>query len=218
MNVQSIQRPTGINVFGSYLVRVDPDFATLDFAVTRTEPKARDAFEKARLAAHEVRAYLGTAGIAERDVRTSQITVTNATEFQGGQHRQVGFAARVGFQVVMDDFDRVELVLAGALEAGANAVDRVVWKTRRLREIRADARAKAFVHARAKAEIYAGAAGVRLGHVLHVEDLNPEATGRGHSNYVADADLSEQDVDRKANNPGSIVVTANVMVCFAILT
>jgi hypothetical protein len=165
-----------------------------------------------------VRTYLGTAGIPERDVRTSQLALRTATEFQGGQHRSIGFLAHVGFQVVMDDFDRVETVLAGALEAGANTIERVVWKTRRLREIRADARAKAFAHARAKAEVYAGAAEVRLGNVLHVEDLNPEETRRGHSNYVADLDLSDQDVDRTASNPGSIVVTAAVMVCFAILT
>jgi uncharacterized protein YggE len=218
MNAQTIHRPAGINVFGSYLVRVDPDFASLDFAITRTEPNARDAFEKARVAAQAVRAYLSSAGIDERDVQTSQVTLRTATEYVGGRHTPIGFIAHIGIQLVMDQFDRVEAVLAGALEAGANSIERVVWKTTRLRQIRADARAKAFAHARAKAEIYASSAGARLGNVLHIEDLNPETMSRGHSNYVADLDLSDDSAERTATNPGSIVVTAAVMACFAILS
>src|SRR5437868_15015412 len=105
---QSIQHPNGINVFGSSLVRVDPDFATLDFAVTRLEQTARDAYEVARTAARNVKTYLLSAGVLDGDVRTAQVNLAQAYEHQGGQQRLVGYRAVVGFQVVVDDFERVE--------------------------------------------------------------------------------------------------------------
>jgi uncharacterized protein YggE len=214
---QSIHRPAGINVFGSYLVRIDPDFATLDFSVNATEASARSAFAKAREAAAAVRAFIGTASVPDADIRTSQMSLQQAFEYQAGQQRAIGFTAHIGFQVMMDALDRVELLLAGVVEAGANRVDRVAFRTSRMREVRADARRQAFANAKAKAELFAAAAGVKLGKVLHVEDVNPDDSGRRHSGYVPDLDMSEEDSDRAAANPGSIVVNAAVMACFSIL-
>lgn len=216
MSIQSIERPAGINVYGSQLVRVDPDFAVLDFAVIATEATPRLAFSKAREAAAAVRSFVGKASIPDADVRTSQMSLQQAFEHQGGLQRAIGFTAKVGFQVVTDALDRIELLLTGVVDAGANRVDRVAFQTSRLREIRADARRRAFARAKAKAELFALSAGVKLGHVLHVEDINPDQYG-AHRHYSADVDLTDEDAERTAANPGSIVVNAAVMVCFAIL-
>src|SRR5262245_28101106 len=178
MVAQTIHRPAGINVFGSSLVRVDPDFATLDFSVTRTEQRARDAFEKARVAAAAVRSFMVGAKVPDSDIRSSHVSLQQAYEYQAGQQRAIGFLARIGFQVVVEPLDRVEIVLAGAVDAGADRIDGVAFRTSRMREIRADARRQAFAQAKAKAELYASSAGVRLGHVLHIEDVNPELAGR----------------------------------------
>ncbi|HEX8108765.1 MAG TPA: SIMPL domain-containing protein [Kofleriaceae bacterium] len=216
MSIQTIERPAGINVYGSQLVRVDPDFAILDFSVIATEATPALAFSKAREAAAAVRSFVGNSSIPDADVRTSQMSLEQAFEHQGGQRRAVGFTAKVGFQVVTEALGRVELLLAGVVDAGANQVDRVTFQTSRLREIRTEARRQAFARAKAKAELFALAAGVRLGHVLHVEDINPDQYG-AHRHYQADVDMTDEDPERTATNPGSIVVNAAVMVCFAIL-
>jgi uncharacterized protein len=215
---QSIHRPAGVNVYGSYLVRVDPDFAMLDFSVNATEVTARLAFAKAREAAAAVRTFIGTANIPDPDVRTSQMSLKQTYEHQGGRQHAIGFTATIGFQVMMEALDRVELLLAGAVEAGANQVDRVAFRTSRMREVRAEARRQAFGNARAKAELFVAAAGVKLGQVLHVEDVNPEELGGRHSAYAPDLDLAEVESVRAPTNPGSIVVNAAVMVCFSILS
>lgn len=203
MTSQSIHRPAGINVYGSYLVRVDPDFATLDFSVNATEATARSAFAKAREAAAAVRSFIGSADIPDADVRTSQMSLQQAFEYQAGQQRAIGFTASIGFQVILEALDRVELLLAGVVEAGANRVDRVAFRTSRMREVRADARREAFARARAKAEIFAAAAGVKLGHVLHVEDVNADEGERRHHAYAPDQNLSDEESVRAPTNPGS---------------
>ena len=44
---QSVQRPFGINVFGSSIVRVEPDVASLKFSVSRLKQHPKDAFRDA---------------------------------------------------------------------------------------------------------------------------------------------------------------------------
>jgi uncharacterized protein YggE len=56
----------------------------------------------------------------------------------------------------------------------------------------------------AKAELLAAAAGMKLGQVLHVEDVNPDEGGHHRQTYVPDLDMSEEEHSRMPTNPGSI--------------
>lgn len=110
--------------------------------------------------------------------------------------------------------------MIGAVEHGADVIQRVTFGTRELRDLRARAREAAFAAARAKAQLYASAAGIRLGAVLHVEDVNPdEASRRGYASHAPDVDLASESDDAAAGGaytPGAIVVSAAVMACFGI--
>jgi uncharacterized protein YggE len=108
-------------------------------------------------------------------------------------------------------------MLVGIVDAGADVIERVDLRTSRLAELRAEARTRALQAARRKAEGYASAAGIDLGRVVHIEDVNPAqlAGRRGHG---ADLDLSNDDTatDTESYDPGAIEVTAAVMVGFQI--
>ena len=69
--------------------------------------------------------------------------------------------------------------------------------------------------ARAKAEQYAAAAGTKIGAPIHIEDVNPDEISR--RSHLPDVDLSAEDGDVDAHNPGSITVAGAVLVCFAIV-
>lgn len=218
--IQTIQRALGVSVFGSHLLRVDPDYASLELAVTRLATKPEPAFVEARRAAQAVRAALTAAGVTDRDIRTSQITLAQEFEHVGGSRKFVGYRARIDMRIVLDKVDRTEPVLVAAVEHGADVIQRVSSGTRQLRALRARAREAAFAAATAKAEIYARAAGIQLGTLVHVEDVNPdESARRGYSSHAPDVDLvSEDDGASQGDSytPGAIVVSAAVMVCFAI--
>jgi uncharacterized protein YggE len=217
---QSIQRPHGINVFGSCLVRVDPDYASLRFSCTRTLAAPAEAFAAARGAARAVREKLTALSIAGRDVRESDVTLAQAYDggYGGAPRKMIGYCGTVTFHVIVTDLTRVEPVLVAVVEAGADIISSVHMKTTRLRELRSEARTLALKSARKKAEDYAHAAGVRLGSVLHVEDVNPDEISR--RSHMPDVDLASHDegapAAAEAQNPGSIVVAGAVMACFAI--
>lgn len=215
---QSIHRAQGINVFGSCLIRIDPDYASLRFACTRTTATPKEAFAAARGAARDVRAKLAALGIADRDVRESDTSMQQAYENAYNQPRRfIGYCATVTFHVILKDLSKTEDVLGGVVDAGADMILSTHNKTTRIRELRADARRRAFESARAKAEDYAKAANVKLGHVLHVEDVNPDDISR--RSHAPDVDLSAHDdtASAEAQNPGGIVIAGAVMACFSIL-
>src|SRR5262249_15188881 len=154
-------------------IRVEPDVASLQFAVTRQAAKPRDAFKQTHAAARDVRAFLTQASAG--DVAASRVSLSQAFEFVSGHRKPTGYVARAGFNVLLPDLNRLEDILTGAIDAGANEVGAAEFLTSRLKEVRAEARRRAVAAAREKAENYCLAAGVTLGPVLHLEDIHPEA-------------------------------------------
>jgi len=211
---QAIRNPSGVTVFGSALLRVPPDVASLVFAVGRTSKHPRDAFAAARDGAAAVAKHLKSAGVT--DVRSSRVTLQQQYNYSGGEQRFVGYGARIAFSVHVRELDRIEEVLTAVVDAGANQVDSVSFETTRLRELRAEARTLAVRSAKEKALLYAQSAGITLGAVVHIEDVNPDVlTGRseGHATFKMDA----EETAAGPIDPGAIAIGGAVRMCFAIL-
>ncbi|MCI0624977.1 MAG: SIMPL domain-containing protein [Acidobacteria bacterium] len=211
---QSIERPFGINVFGSSVARIEPDIASLKFAVARLADHPKDAFREAREGAQSVRATLAQLGVS--DVGSSRITLSQTFRYTGSEQRFVGYTAKVAFHVLLHDPDRMEAVLSGVVDAGANEVNSVHLQTSRLKEIRAEARQRALEAAREKAINYCKAAEVALGPVVHIEDLNPDILEMARGEHRMREAQPDDEEPLKAFDPGSIVVAAAVMVAFEI--
>lgn len=214
--VQSIQHPSGISVFGSYVLRVEPDVALVTFAVAHTKPEPPAAFAATRKAVADIRAYLREADVAPADVQTSLVNLSAEHHGYGKERVFLGYEARMSLSVRLTDLRRFEDILAGVVQAGANQIQGIELQTTRLAELRAEARRGAFAAARRKAELYAEEAGVRVGDVLHVEDVNPDSV-RSRASHGADASTLESEGDAlQPSTPGSIQVQAAVQVAFAI--
>jgi len=210
---QTIEKPFGINVFGSALVRVEPDIASLNFSVSRLVQTPKEAFNEAREGTKKVAAFLAEAKIKE--VSSSRINLSETFKHTGGESRFVGYTGQVNFHVLLYDLNQIEDVLVGIVDAGANNIKSVDLQTTHLKEIRADARRRAIDAAREKAENYCKAAGVILGQVLHIEDVNPDSL-RGYEGHVYRETPVDDSGELKAFDPGSITIGAAVMMSFEI--
>lgn len=213
---QSIRNPSGISVFGSFVLRAEPDVALVTVAVAHTKPDPPAAFASTRQALASVREYLHGADVAPADVQASIVNLSADWQGYGKERVFLGYEARVSLSVRLVDLRRFEEILAGVVQAGANQIQSTEFHTTRLAELRVLARKGAFEAARRKAELYADAAGVRVGEVLHVEDINPDNLGRREA-HGADASSLESDGDAlQPTTPGSIRVAGAVQVMFAI--
>jgi uncharacterized protein YggE len=103
-------------------------------------------------------------------------------------------------------------MLVDLVEAGANEIDSVDFDVTSKGEMRAEARRQAVQAARRKAELYAEAAGVRLGAVVHIDDVDPETVGHErYRSHAAGGAAADQDLA-----PGHVVVSAAVILGFSI--
>ena len=206
---QLIQNPFGITVFGSSLIKVEPDIVSLSFAVSRIHQHPKDAFQDVRSSSQSVRKYLEQAKVDE--VNTSRVSISQTFRYISGEQKFLGYTAKVAFNVLLRKLDQMEDLLSGIVDAGANEIESVEFQTTKLKELRADARRQAISAAREKAENYCNAAGVTLGKVIHIEDVNPDNL-RGRESH-AEMGIANQ---LQAFDPGNITIGAAVIVAFKI--
>ncbi|GAA2035129.1 SIMPL domain-containing protein [Catenulispora yoronensis] len=210
---QSIKKPWGISVFGAASVDAAPDLARLRLACNQTEPTPAAAFAATRAATTAIREALRDRGVADAGISSSRLNLSTAWRYQEGTRIQAGYDCSVSFVIEIRDLDSLEQVLIDAVAAGANSVEAVEFDVSTKKELRAKARAKAVAAAREKGALYAEAAGVELGPVVHIEDVDSDAlvnTYRSHTRDSAGGDAESN------LTPGRITVQAAVHLGFAL--
>lgn len=211
---QPIATPYGVSVFGSATVRVPPDVVVISFSVSQVKPHPKEAFQAVRDSAQKIQAFLNSVQI--KDAGSSRIHLEEDYRYLNGENKFFGYRTTVDFRLVLTELNRVEEVLAGVVDAGANRIIGVDFQTKRLKAIRAEARQQAILAAHEKAENYCKAAGISLGEVIHIEDINPDRLQRfqGHTNLETPID---DEGEIQAFDPSSIAVSGTVMVAYKIL-
>lgn len=203
----------GVRVFGSSIVRVAPDSATIAIGVSRIEQEPKKAFASARSASTAVQNFLKAQVI--RESGSSRITLSQEFRFIQGEQRFLGYKARIAYTISLRDLDQLENLLTGLISAGANELTSVTFETTRLKEIRADARREAVSAAREKAELYCRAVGVSVGKVIAINDANPDQlTGAREGHMIAGGTTAGD----KAIDPAMISIGASVYITFEIVT
>ncbi len=181
---QAIREPWGLSVFGAGTVRTEPELVRLKLAVDVVQPQADLAFGDAGQAVARLRETLRRHEIPDGAVSASRLSLSSEFSGYGAERRFLGYRCQSAYVIETTALDDLQQLIIDAVDAGANRVDEVVFDVRDKPALRDEARVKAVAAARRKAELYAEAAGVALGPVLHIQDVDAgswELTGhRGH--------------------------------------
>lgn len=213
---QSIRTPLGVTVFGSSMLRVEPDIARVDFTVCRVHKEPQVVLDAVREAVEKVREVLRDLGVGESCVQVSRVDLETAFTGRYEERKFAGYEGTASISVLVEDLGITERLLVDVVEAGAHLIDGVEYMTSRLKELREEARVAAVKAAKKKAELYAKAAEVELGSVVHIEDVNPEQLRR--RSHTPDIDISDHGDEPLAGLlSGSITISGAVMATFAIL-
>ncbi len=204
---QTITNPHGVTVFGSAVLRVEPDFATLDFSVSGESDKASTALHDVYTAASGIADRLRSLGLGEAEYRASRPKINE----YGHESSFARFRSTIDFNVTLRDLDLIESALTQAVDGGALNV-KLVYRTSNLRAARTEAQQTAVLAAFRKADTIGEAGGIRLGRILHIEDIDPDRLEREGDN-LAEIDYFNT---TGAYDPGAVVVRAAVRVSFSI--
>jgi uncharacterized protein YggE len=208
--MQMVERPWGITVFGAASVRGKPDLVRARFKVSRTEQGPSEAFAAAGEAVRAVRRSLREHEVPDAGVQQSRLDLRTAWTY-ATERRFAGYQCEASFSVESRDLENVQPLLVDLVAAGANEIEGVEFDVVGKADLRAEARRQAVAAARRKAELYTEAAGVRLGAVLHIEDVDPEQLVDNHRPQEFSGEVSGADFA-----PGEVTVSAAVVLGFGI--
>ena len=158
-----------ITVVGDANISVAPDTAMIRLGVTSQGKNAREASDANAKQMTTVLAAIKDAGVADRDVQTSRLSLQPQYE-QGkaGPARLLGFQVTNQVTIRIREIDKFPGILDRAIAAGANEMSGIEFVVSEQSKLLDQARDDAIVDARRKAELYAKAAGVKLGKVVSI--------------------------------------------------
>lgn len=160
-----------IIIDGQGEVRAAPDMAMISSGVTTQGSTAREALDANTAAMAELIAALKAEGIEARDIQTSGFSV-NPNYVYSDARDEHGYSLPPkinGYQVsntvtvAVRDLAELGSILDKSVMVGANTINGVSFSVADPSELYDQARKAAFADARKKAELYAAAAGAKLG-------------------------------------------------------
>jgi hypothetical protein len=159
-------------------VTAAPDTADVSSGVTTQATTARDALDANTAAMTQLVATLKAAGVDAKDIQTSNFSVSPVYVYpsqqdSNGQQQPpkiVGYSVSNQVTVHVRDLKALGSILDQSVSVGANTIGGIAFSVDDPSALFAEARKAAFADAKAKADLYAQAAGVELGPISQINE------------------------------------------------
>ncbi len=211
-----------ISVSANGRVTLSPDVARASLGISVTRPTVEAARAEAGRVMAAIIAAAKAKGVAERDIRTSAISLSPqyAPDCASAPSGSVcakpgsvaGYSMNEQVEVTVRDLDAVGSVVDAATAAGATNVNGISFEVADPEKAETDARVAAIHAAHVQADAMARAAGVTLGPVVSISD-GVVAVPYPYPNARAGASASDAATPVQ---PGTQDVQASVTVVYAI--
>jgi len=160
-----------IHASGTGMAAQAPDQASVSAGVVTEGATAGEAMRKNAALMTSTFAALKKAGIAERNIQTSQMSLQPRYDYQNRQKPRItGYEVRNTVSAKSEDLEKVGPMLDALVAAGVNNINGVNFSIKDSKSAKDKARVDAIEAAKVKAEGMAKAAGVRLGKILEISE------------------------------------------------
>lgn len=162
---------TRLDVSATGESRRTPDLATISTGVVTQAASARAAMADNAARMTAIVAALRRAGLADRDIQTSAIRLSPQYRYADNQPPVLtGYQATNQVSARLRDLARAGGVLDALVAAGANQIDGPDLSVDKPEAALDEARAAALATARARAELYARAAGLHVQRIVRISE------------------------------------------------
>lgn len=188
-----------------------PDVATISAGVVTQGARAQQAMaDNARRMTATI-AALRQAGIADRDIQTSSLRLSPQYKYADGQAPVItGYEASNQVAVRFRDIARAGAVLDALVAAGANQINGPNLEVDKPGAALDEARTQAIATARARAELYAKAAGLRVKRIVQIGETGGSEPGPIRPMMA----MAMRKEDSTPVQPGEQTLSVNVQVTF----
>ena len=197
-----------ITVIGTGEAKATPDQATIQLGVQSEAPTAREALDANSTKMNALIEQLKQLGIAEKDIQTSNFSVSQAYSKEGTP--TAGYQVNNSVAVVIRDVTRAGEMLDKVVSAGANSIYGISFGVADPKALQGTARDAAIADAKTRAEAMAKTAGGTVGRVLMIS----EAIGMPQPMFERGGDAMAATGGAAPIQAGEQTISAQVQVTF----
>ncbi|UBZ06885.1 SIMPL domain-containing protein [Salegentibacter mishustinae] len=213
MQSQNDNSNPGIHVTGEGIVKVTPDKVTINSRIEHEGQSATSVKSQNDEVVDKVIKFLKSEGVAEKNINTDYINLNKRYNYNDKTYTYVASQA---ISITLEDISKYESIMKGLLENGLNGISGIEFESSEIEKHKAEARKRAVLNAKEKAEALAEPLGQRVGKAFMISEGSS-------SNYqpVYRAMEMKASADQASNQetiaPGEMEVNIKVNVAFQLL-
>ena len=152
-------------------VKAAPDMAGISLGVQTQAPTAAEAISQNAARMGRIVESLKRSGVADKDIQTSGLSLDSQYAYeQDKPPRLTGYQASNQVTITVRDLAKLGQTLDAVVASGANQINGISFGLKNPQAAEDAARLQAVQALQAKAQLYAGAAGLRLGRLINLSE------------------------------------------------
>lgn len=156
-----------VSVSGEGKVKVIPDQAIITVGVENTGKEALEVKKINDVTVDQVLKMIKKKGISETDFQTQRVNLYKNYDYSTKKHNYV---ASQTIKIHLKDLSKYDDVMMGLLDSGINQIQGVEFVSSKMDMYKVEARKKAVLDAKKKAEDYAGVLEQKVGKALTISE------------------------------------------------
>ncbi len=199
-----------VHVTGKGIVKVTPD--QVDIKV-RVESEGKDAVavkNENDASINTVIKFLRSQGLKDTDVQTEYINLNKNYDYNS---KTYSYKANQSLTVRLKDINQYEAIISGLLNSGINRIDGVQFKSSKAATLRSEARVKAILDAKQRAETYAKAIGQSIGKAVQISEASANVP-RPQLRNASFAMEASSDGGGETIAPGELSIVVSISASF----
>lgn len=203
-----------ISVTGEGKVKVTPDQAVIMVGFQNSGKDAKEVKSLNDEVVDRVIKFLKKMGIPATDYKTNNVSLYKSYDYE---KKKNVFQANQSLSITLKDLSKYDELMMGLNDAGVNSINGVEFKSSKMEDYEKEARKKAILDAKQKANDYVSVLGQKVGKALLITDNSqnyvPQPMYKGGMMAMANAVGDQQ---RETLAVGEIEINTNVSVTFAL--
>jgi uncharacterized protein YggE len=202
-----------ISVTGEGKIKIVPDQAVVSISFQNSGKDAKEVKMLNDEVVDKVIKFLKKSGVPATDYKTNNVSLYKSYDYEKKKHN---FQANQSLSITLKDLTKYDEIMMGLNDAGVNSIQGVEFKSSKMEDYERDARKKAMVNAKQKAQDYVSVLGQKVGKALLITDNSqsyyPQPMYKGNMMAMA----NDGGAQRETLAIGELEINTNVSVTFAL--
>lgn len=201
------------SVDGKGEVTTIPDTAMLDLGITKSASTVSEAQTQANIIINKITNDLKALGIEEKNIKTTNYSVSPDYDYNSGRQTIKSYTVNTSVEVKIQPIDKANNALDLATADGANIAGGVqfVLDDQKQKELENTTRKEAIANAKEKAQDISQAAGIKLGRIVDVKEIQNIP---GPFPVMMKASSADAGGESTSLNPGENKITVDVTLSY----